>query len=310
MNRVPWRSFVLYLILCPLFFSCRHPPAPTQFRGVAMTIPYCIQIGDALDDEKTLLVEKTILSLFSEINTTYNNWNPSSEISQLNRLPAGQKVFLSPQLSSFLIYVNQIVAFTEGRFDPTVEPLQLLWKKCLKEGHLPPQESLDTLTPVIGWGKVHFENGQFWKDHSLTAIDLGGIAKGYAVDILVERLSTLGFSRVYVEWGGEIRTHGHHPQSRPWKIGIEGLKTIELSNAAIATSGSYAQQWTIDQVNYTHIIDPDFKHPLYNSPISSVSVIASTCREADALATALMLFHSKEAADLWAKEKKIKAFIW
>jgi hypothetical protein len=85
---------------------------------------------------------------------------------------------------------------------------------------------------------------------------------------------------------------------------------LDLANKAIATSGCYIQNWTIDAVSYTHIIDPITKQPIQNSPISSVSVLASTCAEADALATALMLFPSKEAAETWASERKLHVFIW
>lgn len=275
-----------------------------------MTIPYCVQIGGTLSEKEIASIETILLSTFSEIHQTYNNWNPDSEISKLNRLAAHQKIPLSTELASFLMYVERIVELTEGRFDPTVEPLLQLWKKCLKEGHLPPSQNLASLSSAIGWEKVHVENGIFWKEHSLTAIDLGGIAKGYAVDLLVERLRAAGYHHAYVEWGGEIRTIGQHPEQRPWKIGIQGLFSIDLVDTAIATSGSYVQNWTVDTISYTHIIDPQTKQPLQNVPISSVSVLAPTCVEADALATALMLFPSKVAAEKWALEKGLQAFIW
>ena len=110
--------------------------------------------------------------------------------------------------------------------------------------------------------------------------------------------------------GWEINTRGLHPEKRAWKIGIQGLSTLDLTNSAVATSGSYVQNWTINSINYTHIIDPHTRLPLINAPISSASVIASTCLEADALATSLMLFPSKEEAEEWAKEHNLKVFIW
>ena len=270
-----------------------------------MTIPYCIQV-----ESTDKAVEEVILSTFSEIHAIYNNWNPASEISQLNQLPAYQKVALSPQLASFLSFVDQMVIQTEGRFDPTVEPLQLLWKHSLQLGQLPSPQDLEKLSPAIGWEKVHLENDLFWKEHPLTAIDLGGIAKGYAVDLLAERLAQLGLRNIYIEWGGEVRTIGPHPEGRPWKVGIQGLSTIDLTNTAIATSGSYMQHWTLDNISYTHIIDPRTQKPLHDSPITSVSVLAPTCAEADAYATALMLFPTKEEALSWAQERNITLFIW
>lgn len=275
-----------------------------------MTIPYCVQIGDPVSDREAVIIEEIICSTFVEIHQIYNNWNPDSEISKLNQSPAHSPLLLSNELALFLKQVDTLVTFTEGRFDPTVGPLSHLWKKSLQEERLPPDQELAKCQAAVGWNKVHCEQGYFWKEEPMTALDLGGIAKGYGVDLLVQKLGGAGFKNIYVEWGGEISTRGLHPENRTWKIGIEGLSTIDLTNSAIATSGSYVQNWTINSINYTHIIDPHTRLPLNNAPISSASVIASTCLEADALATSLMLFPSKEEAEEWAKEHNLKVFIW
>lgn len=267
-----------------------------------MTIDYCIQVGDCLSQEEKSSIEQLIAATFLEIHHIYNNWNPDSEISRLNALPAYQKVPLSKELTSFFATVHHMVILTEGRFDPTIEPFQQLWKQCLRNGHIPSEGQMTELNPAIGWEKVHIENTTFWKEHALTAIDLGGIAKGYAVDLLIEQLLDQGIKNIYVEWGGEIRTAGSHPSGRPWRVGILGSDTLSLRDVAIATSGSYAQNWTIEGVSYTHIFDPHTGQPLQNAVISSVSILAPTCAEADALATALMLFPSLESARLWAQQ--------
>jgi thiamine biosynthesis lipoprotein len=288
--------------------GCTLKREPQRFKGVSMTIPYCIQVGDPVKNNAE--VESIILSSFTEIDAIYNNWNPTSELSQLNCLAANQILLISPKLAAFLNYVDELVKFTEGRFDPTVEPLHKLWKTYLKQGGLPPMEEIEAAKACVGWQKVHCIDRYFWKDTSRIALDLGGIVKGFAVDLLIEKLKDAGFQNLYVEWGGEIRTLGQHPSGRPWKIGIHGLSVIDLTDAAIATSGSYIQNWVIGSSCYTHIVDPRTKEPLQNSLISSVSVIAPTCCEADAIATGLMLFPSKDAAEQWAKEKHYRVFIW
>ncbi len=270
-----------------------------------MTIPYCVQIA-----QPSPLAENIISSTFAEINAIYNNWNPHSEISKLNTLKAFEKQQLSPELYSFLQFTNSIVRLTEGRFDPTVASLHQLWKKSLKENHLPSEIELQNLSPAIGWDKIHLEEGHFWKEQDATTLDLCGIAKGYAVDLITERLQAAGLRDIYVEWGGEIRTSGNHPDNRPWKIGIIGLIPLELKNEAIATSGSYIQQWTIDSITYTHIIDPRTQKPLNNAPITSATVIAPTCAEADALATAFMLFPTCAEAQSWAQNHGISLYLW
>ena len=275
-----------------------------------MTIPYCVQVAGQLTDKQLEEVQGIILETFAEVNSIYNNWNPGSEVAQLKQLPAGQTIELSDSLAAFLAFVSEIVTRTEGRFDPTVDGLQHIWKKSLHAGTLPEHALLEPLVQATGWSHVHLDGKLFWKDHSLTAMDLGGVAKGYAVDLITERLVLAGYGSVYVEWGGEIRTVGQHPQGRCWKVGIQGFDTLDLTDNAIATSGTYIQNWTIEGVSYTHIIDPRSCEPLQASPISSVSVIAPSCAEADALATALMLFPSIADAQNWAHAHGIRAYFW
>ncbi len=261
-----------------------------------MTMGYHIQIGDPNPDLDH--IETLVRATFTEVDQTYNNWNPDSEISQLNHLQPRQIVALSPQLATFLKKIDHIIHLTQGRFDPTIAPI----KTALLAGTL--------ATPTIGWEHIHLENTLFWKDQNVT-LDLGGVAKGYAVDLLTERLTQAGYQNLYVEWGGEIRTTGHHPKKRPWKIAILGGKTLTLTTTALATSGSYLQKWTLDGTTYTHIIDPSTKKPLLEEgPITSVTVQCTSCYEADALATAIMLFPSKEEAYAWAEEHGIKIWLY
>jgi len=294
-----------------LFLTGCTAKTPTHFKGIAMTMSYTIQVGDSLSQKEQTAIEKTILSTFSEVHQIYNNWNPNSEISKLNRLPARQKVTISPELVHFLLLVDKLVALTENRFDPTVEPLQKLWKEKMRSGLIPTEKELTRLFSAVGWQNIHIEGTTVWKEHELTAIDVGAVAKGYAVDLLVERLHQAGFKSIYVEWGGEIRTAGTHPEGRKWRIALSSGSTLELYNQAIATSGNYLQKWTINEITYTHVIDPHSKQPLHvtDRSIGEVHVISDTCARADAIATALMLFEVPIEAENWAKERDILAEI-
>lgn len=316
-----WKSFLKrtsHLLLGLLFLiisSCQPnselPPSTTSFTGNAMTIDYRITIGSGLPPQKKIEIEQIIATAFSEVDSIYNKWNPDSELAKINHAPARVAIPLSPQLESFLKQTDQIVTLTEGRFDPTIEPMQQLWKNKLEKGGLPTQSEIAALAPAIGWKNIHFGNGTISKDYETTMLDLGGIAKGYAVDILTERLNEGGFSNVYVEWGGEIRATGHHPERRPWNIFISRLEDpdaaqaialVNLRNQAIATSGDYYQYWTVGDRRYFHIIDPHLHTPLIASKdsIASASVLADTCAFADGLATAAMTFSSVDAAQAWA----------
>lgn len=321
--------YLLWLVM--ILTSCHaehsHQPSSTVFTDNVMTINYRIIIGMPLSNEQQNTIQQIIAGTFSEIDSIYNKWNPHSELSQLNRLKAKQTATLSPQLTSFLDQVQQIVTISEGRFDPTIEPLQQLWKQKLQHSQEPTDEEIAKIVPALGWDKIHFENGIFYKDHDLTSLDLGGIAKGYCVDLLVERLNAAGYPDVFVDWGGEIRTSGKHPDNRPWHIFISrmgdtdpkhAIAHIDLQDQAIATSGDYMQQWSVARdksVTYFHIFDPKTYRPIVvrEDSIASASVLAPTCLLADGLATVAMMFPSMTEAEEWTKrvtEEKPQVQFW
>ena len=276
---------------------------------------YKIVIGHPLTAIQTNEISQLIHATFEEINQSGNKWNPKSELSRLNQLKAHVKQELSPLLYRLVLETDLVVRLSQGRFDPTIEPLQQLWKKNLEQEKTPTSEEIAQIAPSIGWQQIHFEGGLFYKDNDAIALDLGGIAKGLCIDLLCERLRALGYTRIYVEWGGEIRTLGQHPDNRPWRVYVtqlgnenpaNALKIYELSDQAIATSGDYLQNWPLPgkETTYFHIFDPKTLQPLestYNS-IASATVVADSCAFADGLATAAMLFPTIEEAENWARQ--------
>lgn len=300
----------------PLFFtlllcvSCNQSPSIITIKGVAMTVPFEVQA--ATDDVK--LVQNIVEETFAEIDQIYNNWNDASEISKLNVSKTPQP--LSHQLYRLLLMTDLAVHLSDGRFDPTIEPIQQLWKKSLNQGSTPTEEEIAIHKDAIGWSKVHFDENTFWKDNPDLQLDLGGIAKGYAVDLLFERLQNAGIRDLYVEWGGEIKVSEKHPSGRSWNIAIKNLDMntnptlLTLSAKAIATSGDYEQNWSITsqqgkKTTYFHVIDPETLSPLQikSGHLASVTVVGPSCALADALATAA-LFLPLEEAKAWTAEIK------
>lgn len=283
------------------------------FDGEAFAIPYRIQLAAYPHPIDRSKIERLLETTFAEIDHLYNKWNPQSELSQLNRAEADQAIPLSPPLYQFLERVATIVAMTEGRFDPTVETLQRLWRPFLEKGQEPSLEAQQQAALAMGWHQLELRDGCCTKRKRETALDLGGIAKGYGVDLLVERMTQAGYADLYVEWGGEIRCQGLHPEGRPWRVFIsrlgssdpaQAIALVELRDRAIATSGDYLQSWKVGGgQERCHIYDIAAKTPLLigEGTIASVSVAAPTCFEADGLATALMTFPSASQAHAWAE---------
>lgn len=309
------------LLISVLLFSCSQSPSTTHFTGTAMTMEYRLTVGSSLTAEQREKVEQSIQQVFEEVNSHYNKWNPESELSRLNSLKAGEIAPLSPELEKLLLKCDAIVRLTHGKFDPTIEPLQQLWKSKLSAGFEPTEEEIKAIKPALGWEHIHIGEGTLYKDHDLTRLDLGGIAKGYCVDLMIERLKAEGYPHLLFEWGGEIRAVGRHPQNRPWRIFISRLgdqnsdhaiAQLELCDQAIATSGDYMQFWHIRQQGeerlYFHIIDPTTFRPLVASPtsIASASVLAPTCTLADGIAKVGLMHPTLLEAEKWAEEMRVQ----
>lgn len=304
---------ILTLVLSLLFHACSDSKNSGELliiQDTVMTVPYRILIDPVEGKVDSREVHKLINSTFHEIDVIYNKWNPHSELSKINRMESGLPIPLSPELNHFLHLVERYVKSSNGAFDPTVEPIQRLWIDHLEKGKLPDRRDLENLSESAGWDKIELKNGFLIKQHKNVQLDLGGIVKGFAVDLLVERLNSLGYVNVFVEWGGEIRTSGNHPENRPWNVFItrlgdsnpeNAIGTVCLSNNSIATSGDYLQQWTVNSVTYTHIINPHTHTPLIAShtSIASVTVMSQSCMEADVLATTAMLLETVPEAEEW-----------
>lgn len=295
------KAFLITAILLFLLFKFRpQQEALTTYSGIAMTIPYRIMIASDLPADQ---IEQQIRRLFAEIDATFNNWNPNSEVSKLNTSPANTPIQLSDELFTMLQEVDRLYKISEGRFDPAILPLLTVWKHALNHNLYPSSELIQKAQAASGWDKFtlqdHWQNHCIIKQVSDASLDLCGIAKGHAVDNLIDFFKKNNLYSAYVEWGGEIRVLGKHPSGRPWRVFVScyedtspehALKMLELEDSAVATSGDYLQNWRINNQSVSHIIDP-----LKGGPVefpsgykSSVTVKATTCLESDAIATAIL----------------------
>ena len=142
------------------------------------------------------------------------------------------------------------------------------------------------------------------RKHAGVALDLCGIAKGFGVDELARVLDRHGVGSWLVGIDGEMRARGCRPDGSPWAIALEApdddqreaMGVIELADAAIATSGDYRQWRMIDGERVSHTMDPRTVAPL-RVAVASVTVVAPTCTDADAYATALMVLGAEAGRD-------------
>ncbi|MEM2300027.1 MAG: FAD:protein FMN transferase [Candidatus Hadarchaeales archaeon] len=237
----------------------------------------------------------------SRIDSLMSEFDPKSEIYSLNN--SGDWVSLSQETIFVLSKAKEYSKISGGCFDITVKPLVDLWMKKTREtGRMPSQDELENVLKFVDWSAVLLtENaGKLAKEGM--KVTLGGIAKGYAVDRACEVLSSYGVENFLVDIGGDMRAFGRKGTER-WKIGVQDprnptklVEILEIENAAVATSGDYQRFFFLSGKRIHHIVDPRTGYPADLS--MSVTVIASTCLDADALSTAVFVMGPENGAAL------------
>ena len=224
----------------------------------------------------------------------------TSEISQIN---AGGAVTVSEETASLLAQAQTYTAATDGAFDITIAPLVSLWGITTDSPHIPTQQEIDVLLPLVGPEHLHLSGDTVTLDDGC-AIDLGGIAKGYASDRVAAIFARHGITSGTISLGGNVYVCGAKPNGQPWVVAIQDPRsdgyavTVALTDSFAVTSGGYQRYFEQDGVRYHHILDPKTGHPAA-SGLQSVSVVSQDDTLADALSTALFVMGLDAGAALY-----------
>jgi thiamine biosynthesis lipoprotein len=181
----------------------------------------------------------------------------------------------------------------------------------------PSPERLAAAKADVGFDKIEIRSsGALVKHQDSVTVDLSSIAKGYGVDAVAEVLREEGFVDFLVEIGGEVYAAGVRRDGRPWRVGInrpdpaagpaEVYKIVSLRDQALATSGDYRSYVLEHGRRRSHVIDPRTGEPVTNGVVS-VSVLAPSCMQADALATALMVMGAADGSELVERLEGVEA---
>jgi thiamine biosynthesis lipoprotein len=206
---------------------------------------------------------------------------------------------MSPALFGVLEAAHEVSAWSDGAFDITVAPLVESWGfGTVKKRAVPAETEVRVHRAAVGWRGLAFSPAarSVVKSSGATQVDLGGIAKGYGVDVAAAALERRGVEHYMIEVGGEVRTRGLNAKGEAWRIGIEepdampqrARHVVPLAGRAMATSGDYRNYFEQGGRRYSHEIDPATGTPVTHA-VASVTVVADDCMRADALATALIV---------------------
>nr|WP_211254944.1 FAD:protein FMN transferase [Nevskia soli] len=231
------------------------------------------------------------------VDAEMSNWRTDSDISRLNHAEPGQWVSVSANLAAVLTRAIAIGRETHNAFNIGVGALVCAWGFGPAGGEQdPPAETTSRpCLPIDAVLEVDARNCRA-RRHVAVSLDLCGIAKGFGVDELARVLDRHGIGSWLVGIDGEMRARGRKPDGAAWAIAIEApsfecreaMSVIELGDGAIATSGDYRHWRDVNGERISHTMDPRSGTPLLNG-IASATVVAPTCTDADAYATALMV---------------------
>lgn len=252
-----------------------------------------------------------------ELNRKLSDYESASEVRQLCRQNSGQWHAVSHDLHHVLIHAVELSQETDGAFDVTVGHYTKLWRRARRRKRLPEFKQIAELSNRTGFHllKVKRHSPQILMTVPDMRLDLGGIAKGYAVDEALRVLRESGHHQACVDGSGDIAVGSPPPGKNSWRIELASLRpseksnpvSIEVANCAVATSGDAFQAMEIGGRRYSHIINPRTGQPL-TTP-SSVTVVAESGMEADSLASAVSVLGLNQGLQLIEERKSAECFM-
>lgn len=234
-----------------------------------------------------------IQAVLDRVVAQMSHWQPGSDIHRFNHSIPGRWQPLPGDFETVLAAAIKVAAASDGAFDPAMGALADLW------GFGPSGPRPFPGDPAIAEALAHSGVGHVEQDSrrarrlAPVQLDFSGIAKGYGVDAVAERLRGLGHPDFLIEVGGELRGEGIKPDGQPWWVDLEAVPgvapapvRVALHGLSVATSGDYRRAFTHAGKVYAHTLDPRTGRPLENG-VASVTLLHPSCMLADAWATAL-----------------------
>ena len=270
-----------------------------------------------IDEDDLAFSKRVAQEAFKEafrLDNILSDYISESELSKLSQ-NSGYQGFtaISDDLFNVLAKAQTLSIATKGSFDITIGPLTRLWRIARFKGILPQGDKLSSAQKRVGYKNILLDHSK--QEVKLLkkgmALDLGGIAKGYAADQMLKICKFNNLPRVLIDAGGDILV-GEAPRNKKgWLVEIGGRKhpdlpILTLSNIAIATSGDIEQSVTINKKTYSHLIDP--KTGLGLTSLAQITIIAPSAMEADSLASACLVLGMDETKNLLQSKTEVTAY--
>lgn len=316
------RKVIVFLLslclLLPSLSACQRQQSFTAYSFDYFDTVTTV-IGYADDRQEFDRVADDILAQLGEYHrlyTTYHRYEGLENLYTVNETVNGahRTVTVDPRIINMLLYAREMYQRTNGAVNIAMGSVLSIWHDYRESGvndpataSLPPRDKLTAAAAHtdIAALTIDKEACTVTLTDPAMRLDVGAIAKGYAVEMIARSLEERGMSGYVLNVGGNVRTIGTKPNGEKWLVGIENpaedekepyLAYLSLNGLSLVTSGSYQRYYTVDGKRYHHIIDPDTCMPAEG--YLSVSVVCQSSAEGDALSTALFCLSPAEGLAL------------
>lgn len=276
------------------------------FKAMATPCEVRLETNDAALAET---VGRVASAEAARIERKFSRYRGDSVVGRINA-SGGREIAVDAETADLLDFAQQCFEISDGLFDITSGVLRRAWHFDGSD-RVPDEAQIAPLRALVGWHRVR------WKRPALVLpagmeIDLGGLAKEYAVDTTLAAVARVTSRPALVNFGGDLRVSGPRTYGARWNVAIESVETaghvaglLELADGALATSGDARRFLLKDGVRYSHILDPRTCRPVENAP-RSVTVAAATCVEAGLVATLAAL--QGRHAETFLKDEGVRAW--
>ena len=293
-----------FSFLSLLIISCNNDSSNyKRIQGDALGTTYKVIVQSELNSSE---IKQSIDSIFEVVNNSMSTYRTNSIISRVNQ--SQNPVEVDIHFIEVFKKSQEIWNLSNGYFDPTAGSIVNLYGMGPNTNvQSINRYKIDSVMQHVGLDKVYLDQqNRIVKAKEGIYIDFNAIAKGYSVDLIKDLLIKINSENFLIEVGGELITMGKNDKNKKWKVAIQNpidltsyYSEISLDGMALATSGNY-RKFRIDSqtgVRYAHIVNPINGESMTNN-ILSASVVSSSCIEADAWATSLMLMDPKQATKI------------
>lgn len=307
----------LVAVLAVLAAACRPgaPPAAKPYKETQFLMDTIVEITAYGPGAETAV--KASFAELKRLHDITNNFDPASQVSRINQAAGRDKVKVDPDLIAMMQRANELADKLEGTFDVTVGPLTDLWGIGRKGDFVPSSEDIDKVLPLVNYRLVAIDAtaGTVYLPKEGMKLDLGGIAKGYAVDKAIDVLKNHGIVSALVNAGGDVRVIGRRPDGNPWRIGVQHPRKADAIIAKLAltewdtmeTSGDYQRYIMKDGVRYSHVLDP--RTGRQPRQLVSVTMAVNNSADGDIFSTALLILGPERGLKLLRQFPGVEAIM-